>query len=194
MNILFKLSSCCSVSHVATLLSHPVCRRMRGTLLFVTIVLIGAGWAFIKYILSDRDKKIFVFVIPLQVRTVLWCKRFCLVLFGRCVVLCASSSASNIGKFCDADLTMHNWLRLAYYVTYIRLNLNLMCFKHSQLFQAGDVHVYFCGHILAQIVSSLCVTLSRLYRCWPTWLRSSLVSVWHWVVCTGAGQRGSDRL
>ncbi|KAI0222818.1 G protein-coupled receptor [Lamellibrachia satsuma] len=40
---------------------------MRGILLFVTIVLIGAGWAFIKYILSDRDKKIFVFIIPLQI-------------------------------------------------------------------------------------------------------------------------------
>lgn len=40
---------------------------MRGILLFVTIVLIGAGWAFVKYILSDRDKKIFIIVIPLQV-------------------------------------------------------------------------------------------------------------------------------
>jgi len=40
---------------------------MKGTLLFVTIVLIGAGWAFVKHILSDRDKKIFIIVIPLQI-------------------------------------------------------------------------------------------------------------------------------
>ena len=41
--------------------------RMKGALLFITIVLIGAGWAFVKHILSDRDKKIFIIVIPLQV-------------------------------------------------------------------------------------------------------------------------------
>ena len=35
--------------------------------MFVTILLIGAGWTFVKHILSDRDKKIFVIVIPLQV-------------------------------------------------------------------------------------------------------------------------------
>ena len=40
---------------------------MKGALLFITIVLIGAGWAFVKHILSDRDKKIFIIVIPLQV-------------------------------------------------------------------------------------------------------------------------------
>ncbi|KAI7695675.1 hypothetical protein SSS_05942 [Sarcoptes scabiei] len=40
---------------------------LKGALLFITIVLIGTGWAFIKHILSDKDKKIFVIVIPLQV-------------------------------------------------------------------------------------------------------------------------------
>ena len=43
--------------------------RMRGIFMFATIVLIGAGWTFVKHILSDRDKKIFVIVIPLQVKS-----------------------------------------------------------------------------------------------------------------------------
>jgi len=41
---------------------------VKGIFMFVTIVLIGAGWTFVKHVLSDRDKKIFVVVIPLQVR------------------------------------------------------------------------------------------------------------------------------
>lgn len=41
---------------------------LKGALLFFTIALIGTGWAFIKHILSDKDKKIFMIVIPLQVR------------------------------------------------------------------------------------------------------------------------------
>ncbi|XP_074835755.1 protein GPR108 isoform X2 [Carettochelys insculpta] len=40
---------------------------LKGALLFITIALIGTGWAFIKYILSDKEKKLFVIVIPLQV-------------------------------------------------------------------------------------------------------------------------------
>jgi purine-nucleoside phosphorylase len=39
---------------------------LKGALLFITIVLIGTGWAFVKQILSDKDKKIFMIVIPLQ--------------------------------------------------------------------------------------------------------------------------------
>ncbi|XP_015793864.1 protein GPR107 isoform X2 [Tetranychus urticae] len=39
----------------------------KGALLFITIALIGTGWAFVKHILSDKDKKIFMIVIPLQV-------------------------------------------------------------------------------------------------------------------------------
>ena len=41
--------------------------RLKGALLFTTIVLIGTGYFFIKHVLSDRDKKIFMIVIPLQV-------------------------------------------------------------------------------------------------------------------------------
>ena len=40
---------------------------MKGTLLLVTILLIGAGYSFIKHILSKREKQLFVIVIPLQV-------------------------------------------------------------------------------------------------------------------------------
>ncbi|KAK2490704.1 hypothetical protein MC885_020363, partial [Smutsia gigantea] len=45
----------------------PRTLRLKGTLLFITIALIGSGWAFIKYVLSDKEKKIFGVVIPLQV-------------------------------------------------------------------------------------------------------------------------------
>ncbi|XP_052364508.1 protein GPR108-like isoform X20 [Oncorhynchus keta] len=40
---------------------------LKGALLFITLALIGTGWAFVKYILSDKEKKIFMIVIPLQV-------------------------------------------------------------------------------------------------------------------------------
>ncbi|KAL8598165.1 hypothetical protein ACOMHN_043236 [Nucella lapillus] len=39
----------------------------RGALMFVTVLLIGAGWAFIKHVLTDREKKLFLIIIPLQV-------------------------------------------------------------------------------------------------------------------------------
>jgi len=39
----------------------------RGALLFVTIILIGSGWAFIKHVLSDKEKKLFLIFIPLQI-------------------------------------------------------------------------------------------------------------------------------
>lgn len=41
--------------------------RLKGAVLFITIVLVGTGWTFIKHILSEKDKKIFMIVIPLQV-------------------------------------------------------------------------------------------------------------------------------
>lgn len=40
---------------------------MKGAVLFTTIVLIGSGWTIIKHFLTDRDKKIFMIIIPLQV-------------------------------------------------------------------------------------------------------------------------------
>lgn len=35
--------------------------------MFTTIVLIGTGWTIIKHFLTDRDKKVFMIVIPLQI-------------------------------------------------------------------------------------------------------------------------------
>ena len=45
---------------------------MKGALLFVTIIMLGTGWTFIKHVLADRDKKLFMIVIPLQVRPRGW--------------------------------------------------------------------------------------------------------------------------
>ncbi|XP_075869481.1 protein GPR108 [Nelusetta ayraudi] len=46
---------------------YYITHLLKGALLFITLALIGTGWAFVKYILSDKEKKIFVIVIPLQV-------------------------------------------------------------------------------------------------------------------------------
>ncbi|UYV83398.1 GPR107 [Cordylochernes scorpioides] len=46
---------------------YYITHLLKGALLFITIVLVGTGWAFIKHILSEQDKKIFMMVIPLQV-------------------------------------------------------------------------------------------------------------------------------
>lgn len=47
--------------------SQCLCVRLKGALLFITLALIGTGFAFVKCILSDKEKKIFMIVIPLQV-------------------------------------------------------------------------------------------------------------------------------
>jgi len=39
---------------------------LKGIMLFTVILLIGTGWAFVKPFISDRDKKVFLLVIPLQ--------------------------------------------------------------------------------------------------------------------------------
>ncbi|XP_062395945.1 protein GPR108 isoform X2 [Sardina pilchardus] len=46
---------------------YYITHLLKGALLFITLALIGTGWAFVKYILSDNEKKIFMIVIPLQV-------------------------------------------------------------------------------------------------------------------------------
>jgi hypothetical protein len=46
---------------------YYVTHLLKGALLFFTIVLIGSGWAFIKHILTDREKRVFMIILPLQV-------------------------------------------------------------------------------------------------------------------------------
>ena len=42
-------------------------KRLRGLLLMISILLVGTGWTFIKSILSENERRLFVIVIPLQV-------------------------------------------------------------------------------------------------------------------------------
>jgi len=57
---------------------YYITHLLKGALLFFTIVLIGSGWAFIKHILTDREKRVFMIILPLQVeyecrmRLILW--------------------------------------------------------------------------------------------------------------------------
>lgn len=44
-----------------------VAHLLKGALLFVVLVLVGTGWTFIKHVLTPKDKKLFMVVIPLQV-------------------------------------------------------------------------------------------------------------------------------
>ncbi|CAF3930348.1 unnamed protein product, partial [Rotaria sp. Silwood1] len=43
---------------------------LRGLLLIVAILLVGTGFTFIKHVLSDRERKLFIIAIPLQILAV----------------------------------------------------------------------------------------------------------------------------
>jgi hypothetical protein len=40
---------------------------LRGLLLIIAILLVGTGFTFIKHVLSERERKLFIIAIPLQV-------------------------------------------------------------------------------------------------------------------------------
>lgn len=42
-------------------------RSLKGALFFITLTLIGSGWSFIKHILSERDKKMILIIVGLQI-------------------------------------------------------------------------------------------------------------------------------
>ncbi|KAG7265024.1 hypothetical protein CRUP_007243 [Coryphaenoides rupestris] len=42
---------------------YYITHLLKGALLFITLALIGTGWAFVKYVLSDKEKKIFMIVL-----------------------------------------------------------------------------------------------------------------------------------
>jgi hypothetical protein len=48
-------------------ITYYIFAGLKGIMLFILIALIGTGWSFIKPFLSDKDKKIFLVVIPLQI-------------------------------------------------------------------------------------------------------------------------------
>lgn len=46
---------------------YYVTRSLKGALFFMTLALIGSGWSFVKHILSEKDKKIILVIVGLQV-------------------------------------------------------------------------------------------------------------------------------
>ncbi|VDO01003.1 unnamed protein product [Rodentolepis nana] len=46
---------------------YYIAHMTRGFLLIVTILMIGAGWTFIKHVFTRQEKQVFAVVIPLQV-------------------------------------------------------------------------------------------------------------------------------
>lgn len=47
--------------------SYWFCFSLRGLLMIISILLVGTGWTFIKHILTDNERRLFVIVVPLQI-------------------------------------------------------------------------------------------------------------------------------
>uniref|UniRef100_A0A665T402 GOST seven transmembrane domain-containing protein n=1 Tax=Echeneis naucrates TaxID=173247 RepID=A0A665T402_ECHNA len=126
---------------------YYITHLLKGALLFITLALIGTGWAFVKYILSDKEKKIFMIVIPLQVLAnvayiiiesteegssdyYLWKEILFLVdliccgailfpvVWSVCVCLCGSSTAMNLEKL---KLFRHYYVMIVCYIYFTRI-------------------------------------------------------------------------
>ncbi|KAK3860033.1 hypothetical protein Pcinc_033883 [Petrolisthes cinctipes] len=46
---------------------YYIMHLLKGALLFTVLALIGSGWLFIKHVLSSKERKIFIIIIPLQI-------------------------------------------------------------------------------------------------------------------------------
>ncbi|XP_045605389.2 protein GPR107 [Procambarus clarkii] len=46
---------------------YYIMHLLKGALLFTVLALIGSGWAFIKHVLSSKERKMFMIIIPLQI-------------------------------------------------------------------------------------------------------------------------------
>ncbi|KAK7070701.1 hypothetical protein SK128_017988 [Halocaridina rubra] len=46
---------------------YYIMHLLKGALLFTILALIGSGWAFIKHVLSSKERKVFMVIIPLQI-------------------------------------------------------------------------------------------------------------------------------
>ncbi|KAG7154152.1 GPR108-like [Homarus americanus] len=46
---------------------YYIMHLLKGALLFTVLALIGSGWAFVKHVLSSKERKIFMIIIPLQI-------------------------------------------------------------------------------------------------------------------------------
>lgn len=118
--------------------------RLKGALLFITLALIGTGWAFVKYILSDKEKKIFMIVIPLQVCVYTW----------NCVCVCG-----RLIFFLPAHpFTCRLWLTSPTSSLSLRRRapVNMLCGRRSSSWSTSSAVALFFSLLSGQCVSDVC--------------------------------------